>query len=416
MANSLLIEKETGGYFGFTLTIDSIVQDKVRNMRNDAFAIDNLVHFKTANGANIVKKQNISVFDVTLIASGTFTFTNIDTFFAKLIEVGYWDWLSSGSGSGSDRFDELLDTFDYFGNNMKGVRVNESEMKLEPFTIYNYRKITELEDTFSSIIPNKMLATSSDGLKVELRDLPKPPITYLNALGTFHYSDLTTQTIPIAVTSGVEIKLTNDTEGANTVITNAPYGVSSVWNSTSNQFDFSQLSVGDVVHFRPDLSIDLVGTNTSYKLYMKMAIGGVAPWTLNIHNGERKATTEFNENLFVGFDISSDDTKNFPSELWVLTDSGANIKVNGWYFEILRKNVNIVNIEVSDTITEYEELFTYTTGAQTFTIPLDLKIMSVTLNDGRVLKKTTEWTRSGAVITIIYALYSGDTIYITGFN
>lgn len=66
--------------------------------------------------------------------------------------------------------------------------------------------------------------------------------------------------------------------------------------------------------------------------------------------------------------------------------------------------------------TEYEELFTYTTGAQTFTIPLDLKIMSVTLNDGRVLKKTTEWTRSGAVITIIYALYSGDTIYITGFN
>ena len=119
MANQLLIEKENGGYFGFTLTIEGIAQDKIRNMANDALAIGNICHFKTQNGANLVKVQNISVYDITLIASGTFTFTNVDTFLQKLIDVGYWDWLlGGGSGSGADRFDELLDTFQYFGKNI----------------------------------------------------------------------------------------------------------------------------------------------------------------------------------------------------------------------------------------------------------------------------------------------------------
>lgn len=169
-------------------------------------------------------------------------------------------------------------------------------------------------------------------------------IAYLNAMGTFHYADLATQTVPISVTSGVEAKLTNDADGVDTNVNNAPFGVSGLWNPSTNQFDFTQLAVGDVVHFRPDLSIDLTGTNTSYKLYMKMAIGGLNPWTLNIHNGERKSTDEFDENIFVGFDIASDETKDFPAEIYILTDAGATVKVNGWYFEIIRKNINLIDV------------------------------------------------------------------------
>ena len=59
MANQLLITKETGDYFGFTLTINSVVQNKVINMRNDVFAIGNICHFKTATGANIIKTQKV---------------------------------------------------------------------------------------------------------------------------------------------------------------------------------------------------------------------------------------------------------------------------------------------------------------------------------------------------------------------
>lgn len=179
-------------------------------------------------------------------------------------------------------------------------------------------------------------------------------VTFLNAMGTFHYADLATQTVPISVTSGVETKLTNDAEGDNTNVSNAPFGVSSLWNPITNQFDFSQLSVGDVVHFRPDLSIDLIGTNTSYKLYIKMAVGGLYPWTLNVHNGERKTTDEFDETVFAGFDIGSEDVKNFPAEMYILTDAGATVTVNGWYIEVLRKNINVIDIvnNIDDTIIE----------------------------------------------------------------
>jgi len=67
--------------------------------------------------------------------------------------------------------------------------------------------------------------------------------------------------------------------------------------------------------------------------------------------------------------------------------------------------------------TEYENLFSYTTGAQTFAVPSTLKIMSVTLNEGRVLRKTIEWSRTSSTqITILYPLEVNDTIYITGLT
>ena len=351
MANSLLIEKETGGYFGFTLTINSVVQDKVRNMRNDAFAIDNVVHFKTATGANIVKQQNISVFDITLIASGTFTFTDIDTFFAKLVDVGYWEWLlGTGGGSGVDRFDELLDTFDYFGNDMKGVRVNESQLKLEPFTVYNYRKSTDLEDMPNTLIPNKMFVVNEDGTEVILKDQPSEPITYLNAVGSFNYSDEATQTVPIAITAGVETKITNDTLGEYTKIDNAPFGVSSMYNPIINAFDFSQLSIGDMVWFRTTFDIDLDGTNSSYKYVLKCAVGsGATEWELPIHNGERKSTDSFKESHEFSIVMDYQFTIDYPAELWITTDASASLKVDGFQIKVLRKNINIVLVANDDT-------------------------------------------------------------------
>ena len=171
-------------------------------------------------------------------------------------------------------------------------------------------------------------------------DLPQ----YLNAVGSFHYSDDATQTTPISVMSGVEAKLTNDTLGIYTNVSNAPFGVSTLWNPSTNQFDFSQLTVGDLVKIRPDLNIDLIGTNTSYQLYMKMAIGSATPWTLVLSNSERKSTSEFNDVNLISFDIANEETKDFPAELYILTDAGATVKVNGWYLEVVRKNINIVDI------------------------------------------------------------------------
>lgn len=57
--------------------------------------------------------------------------------------------------------------------------VNESEQKLK-LPYYTTKRIVELEDTFSTIVPNKMLMTNSAGTAVELADLPTPPEQFLN--------------------------------------------------------------------------------------------------------------------------------------------------------------------------------------------------------------------------------------------
>jgi hypothetical protein len=166
---------------------------------------------------------------------------------------------------------------------------------------------------------------------------------YLNSIGSFHYADLATQTTPISVTSGVETLLTNDSLGSGTNVTNAPYGVPTVWNAVNNQFDFSSLSIGDLVHIRPDLLIDLTGTNTSYEIYMKLAIGTASEWILDLSTSERKSTSAFKKNAFIGFDIENEDTRTAPSKIFIKTDASATVKVNGWFVEVLRKNINIVD-------------------------------------------------------------------------
>jgi hypothetical protein len=70
------------------------------------------------------------------------------------------------------------------------------------------------------------------------------------------------------------------------------------------------------------------------------------------------------------------------------------------------------------TMNPYYETFTYADGAaQTFDLGQPVTVLSVVLNEGRVLKEGTEWTISGDIITILYdSLYDGDTIYITGLE
>ena len=102
--------------------------------------------------------------------------------------------------------------------------------------------------------------------------------------------------------------------------------------------------MGDLVHLRPNLTIDFVGVGASYKVYMNMGIGSDEPRTLDMLNSERKSTDLFNDSHFIGFDITNENIKNFPAEVYILTDADATVKVNGWYIEIIRKNINVVDI------------------------------------------------------------------------
>lgn len=274
-------------------------------------------------------------------------------------------------------------------------------------------------------------------------DLPQ----YLNAVGTFHYADLDTQTTPLNIVSNIALQLENDALGTNTVLTNAPFGIDSVWNTVTNTMDFSQLSIGDALHLRVDATITTSSANQNVKCFVKFGIGSAYEFDLTLSQDLIKTAGVHPLVSEVSFDMAYQEIIENPAKIYVVSDGNATIKINGWYFEILRKNINVIDL-ITDlgyipedldnksngyivdgtgvkyytvdyinslSTDEYSNLFTYITGSQVFTVPESLKVMSVTLNDGRVLKKTIDWIRtSSTVITIIYALEENDTIYITG--
>lgn len=63
----------------------------------------------------------------------------------------------------------------------------------------------------------------------------------------------------------------------------------------------------------------------------------------------------------------------------------------------------------------YNNLFVYATGAQTFSIPANTKVLTVLLNKAP-LYVTSEYTVAGTVVTVLRTLEANDEIYITGMN
>ncbi len=341
--NTLLIEKQTGGYFKFTLNGDTA--NAITSINNDLLAVGNQLHFKTGNGANIIKEQFIYPADVTIISGGTFTFTTVAQVWDKLIAIDYFAWLGGGGTGGVDRFDDLLDTFSYIGNAGKAVVVDNSELKLVPITLYNKRLFTELEDTPNSLVPDKMVVVNPAGTALIFQDQPEPPAEYLNSVGYFDYNDLATQTTPLNAVANVALKLTNDTEGANTSTDQNPYGVSYVWDYVTNQFNFSELEVGDTIDVRVHVQVTTTTSNQKVSLSAKFGIGSVAEFTNSIFETTFK-TSGLHEISFVApFYMGSTYITDYPAELYLTTDASATVNVDGWYVRILRKNINIITVD-----------------------------------------------------------------------
>lgn len=166
MAN-LLITKLSDGSFSFVVDGDTV--NTIINLRNDMTTVGNECHFKTSNGANLIKLQQILFNEVTIIDGATLPVaTSPLDLRLKLISVGFWDWLFN-AGGGVNRFDDLLDTFDYFGNDGKIPMVNESQLKLVPYSLPGNLSYLNLFPT--PLVANKGLRVNSLATAYEFYDI-----------------------------------------------------------------------------------------------------------------------------------------------------------------------------------------------------------------------------------------------------
>lgn len=139
---------------------------------------------------------------------------------------------------------------------------------------------------------------------------------------------------PISVPAGVPTKLTCD--AIPTVDGFLPVGVTSLWNGTTSQFDFTELKIGDMVDIRLDGSFETTTVNDSFEVDMIVAIGSPGEFTLPFAAGNRfqpgvNVASRYNS-LYIG----SSDLINNPSEFRGVASDNAFAFIIDIYIRVIR--------------------------------------------------------------------------------
>lgn len=164
------------------------------------------------------------------------------------------------------------------------------------------------------------------------------PITIIDiGYGTYFNGDTT----PINIPAGVETKLTLTTQGGSEDESNMPVGVSGLWNSTTSQFDFSTLEVGDMVDIRVDGSLTNTGINESFILNLVAGIGTPGEFTVPFASGNRFIPGTSNVSRFNGIFIGSENTRTAPAEFRIVSSSASSGFLIDIYAKVIKRNVQV---------------------------------------------------------------------------
>jgi len=156
--------------------------------------------------------------------------------------------------------------------------------------------------------------------------------------GWADYADVATTGSPIAVTA-VPAVLTNDGLGVDTNTKYLPVGgngVTQLWDTSSNGFDFSDLDVGDMVDIRMDIDVVIASNNTAIDVDLHMGAGGtvIVPF---ISQQNFKTTGTFEVIRYMGLYIGSTDVRDNLAQLKISSDNNCTCIVNGWYIKAIRR-------------------------------------------------------------------------------
>lgn len=162
-------------------------------------------------------------------------------------------------------------------------------------------------------------------------------VLHQSRVGFFDYNDSATVGTPITHNGSEGFKkLTNDGLGAFTSTDYKPLGMTTLWNAVTNQLDFSELSLGDMVDIRIDVDVTTTSPNQDTSVQLQLGIGG-SPYTLELDEISPKTARTKKMLSYTGIYMGDANTLNNPGEFQLDTDSNATIVVNGWYLKVTRR-------------------------------------------------------------------------------
>lgn len=158
-------------------------------------------------------------------------------------------------------------------------------------------------------------------------------------MGFADYNDVTTTGTPITVVGGAGfVALTNDEAGAGTNKTYLPTGVTDVWDSATNKFDWTELALGDVIDIRLDIDIIIATTNTEVEVVLELADGSGGDYNIQFINATNfKTAATFKEVAYNGIYMGNTNTLNNPGFFKIKADKTCTVVVNGWYVKVVKR-------------------------------------------------------------------------------
>lgn len=156
--------------------------------------------------------------------------------------------------------------------------------------------------------------------------------------GVYDYNDAATASTPITLTADTETILTNDGLGP---FTNTAYGFDDVtpYDISANEFDWSDLELGDTVDVRLDVTVTTTSANEQVTTGMRLALGG-STYTIKFDQSQFRRSGVYQMVSFSSVYMGDADTLNNPAEMTVETDSaaGTSVVVNGWYVRVWKRS------------------------------------------------------------------------------
>lgn len=150
--------------------------------------------------------------------------------------------------------------------------------------------------------------------------------------GWADYNDFATTGTPITITGGAGfINLTNDTLGANTNTEHLPFGVPSLWNSSTNKLDFTGLSIGDAISVRVIFHIIVATNNTQIDGVFSFGSGGTTFTVPFLGTTNYKTTGTYQVPATFQFYIGSQDVLDNGAQIMIKSDTTCTVNVDGWY-------------------------------------------------------------------------------------
>ena len=187
---------------------------------------------------------------------------------------------------------------------------------------------------FADSVDNKLKQVDSSGVVKDLTDSAAPADNC--RIGSFDYNDFATAGTPITCTADVPTILTNDGAGGFTNKTHAPVGVTDVYDEVNN-FDWSQLKLGDMVDIRLDISVVTASVNTTVHVELNLGTGGGAYAIPFVSGIDFKDADTHAVNVYNGIYLGDANTLDNGGQFTITCDKNSTVTVNGWYCKVLIK-------------------------------------------------------------------------------